>query len=193
MSHLRLYGRVGWLILPVVAAGMAHVLILKTRLLARLAVPVDGGFQWNGRPLLGGNKTWRGFLLMTLATGCLASIQARVENKVGNLSPGRVKSRTPLPPWLAGAAMGLAYSLAELPNSFVKRRLGIVPGGLGGRLRIVQYIVDQTDSVFGCVLVARWIHRLRREEVAPAFLLGTVIHIGVDLLTYRIGIKRRKS
>lgn len=190
---MRLYGRVGWLILPVLAAGTAHVLILKVRLLAGLAVPVDGGFQWNGRPLLGRNKTWRGFLLMTLATSCFTSIQSRVEYRVLNLMPGAVKSRRLLPPWLAGAAMGLAYSLAELPNSFVKRRLGIAPGYLGRRVPVVQYFVDQADSVIGCLLVARWIHRLRREELAAAFLLGTVIHIGVDIVTYRIGIKRRKS
>ena len=36
--------------------------------------------------------------------------------------------------WLAlGLALGLGYSLSELPNSFVKRRLGIPPGGVSKR------------------------------------------------------------
>src|SRR5690349_3834772 len=38
---------------PVTAAGLAHVAVLKLDLLRPLAVPIDGGLMWQGRPLLG--------------------------------------------------------------------------------------------------------------------------------------------
>jgi hypothetical protein len=190
---VRLFCRMGWLILPVVAAGMVHVLVLKRGLMGKLAQPVDGGLYCNGTPILGANKTWRGLLIMTIATSCFTRVQSTIEYRVRKSTLGASAVEALLPSWEAGAAVGLAYSLAELPNSFIKRRLGVVPGSIGERMPVVQYIVDQTDSVLGCLLVLRSIHRLRGEEAAAVFVLGTMIHIGVDQLLYGIGVKRHNG
>jgi hypothetical protein len=96
-------------------------------------------------------------------------------------------------PWLAGSIMGLSYCLAELPNSFVKRRLGIPPGARSARAASVQYVVDQIDSVIGCLVALRVFYRPRRGEMALAFVLGSAIHVGVDRLLHLIGVKRENS
>lgn len=179
-----------WLILPVVMAGLGHVLLLKTRLLQPLALPVDGGRQWKGRPLLGPNKTWRGVLVMTVLTGWLTSLQAATERRM-HLREVGVGRNYRLRPWPAGSIVGLAYCLAELPNSFLKRRLGVPPGGRSERAAHLQYLVDQLDSVIGCLLALRMVYRPQRGEMMPAFVLGSLAHIAVDQLLYRLGVKRR--
>jgi CDP-2,3-bis-(O-geranylgeranyl)-sn-glycerol synthase len=79
-------------------------------------------------------------------------------------------SREHLPSWLTqgvwppqpaqfallGFACGLAFMLAELPNSFVKRQLDVVPGQppSSPSLRAVFFVIDRCDSVLGVLIVA---------------------------------------
>lgn len=185
-------GRVGWLMLPVIMAGLAHVVVLKTDVLRRLALPIDGGKQWRTRPLLGSNKTWRGLLLMSACTAGFTHLQSLV-GRQGHDDLFSVWRDYRVGPWLAGSIMGLSYCLAELPNSFIKRRLGIPPGARSAHAAPVQYVVDQTDSVIGCLVALRTFYRPRRGEVVLAFVLGSAIHIGVDRLLHVIGVKRQNS
>jgi CDP-diacylglycerol--serine O-phosphatidyltransferase len=181
--------RVVWLILPVLLAGLGHVAVLKLELLRWLAQPLDRGWTWRGRPLLGPNKTWRGLLVMASLTGVLTGLQAAVE-RAAHLRRSGVSRRYRPAPWRAGIIIGLAYCLGEIPNSLVKRRLGIPAGRRASRHASVQYVVDQTDSVVGCLAALRLLYRPRRGELALAFVLGSLAHIAIDLLLYRLGIKR---
>ena len=55
---------------------------------------------------------------------------------------------------LIGFLLGLGYSLFELPNSFIKRRLDIKPGKTTNGFKKMFFIfLDQADSVFGVCLV----------------------------------------
>src|SRR4029434_3523287 len=48
-----------------------------------------------------------------------------------------------------GLAMGAAAMLAELPNSFLKRQLGIGPGAAAGGVRGgVVYLLEQGDMLY---------------------------------------------
>ena len=60
--------RAAWLVAPVLAAGLVHVVVLKSGTLGRLAQPLDGGRRLAGRPMLGPSKTWRGVVIMPAAT-----------------------------------------------------------------------------------------------------------------------------
>ena len=54
--------------LPVVAAGLIHVAVIRAGFFPGLArIPLDGGISAGGRPLLGANKTLRGALVMPAA------------------------------------------------------------------------------------------------------------------------------
>src|ERR1700716_3162945 len=152
----RLAGRVAWIVTPVLVAGLGQVVVLKTRLLAGLAVPIDRGLQWRGKPVFGPRKTWRGVIIMTTLSALVAGGQAmaaRHSARLRALSPfdyGRTN------PWLLGFTLGLGYCLAELPNSFVKRRLDIAPAGTTDKWAWLQYPVDQADSVAGCIAALRF-------------------------------------
>ncbi|HZT96513.1 MAG TPA: CDP-archaeol synthase [Chloroflexota bacterium] len=184
--------RVVWLMFPVVAAGATHVVVLKLDLLNRLAIPLDAGASWRGKRIFGDNKTVRGSVLMPVMAACFTSLEAALASRrqAGGFDP-RVEFATT--PWIAGFLVGLAYCLAELPNSFLKRRLDIPAGGHSARGSSVQYAVDQLDSVVGCLLALRAVYRPRRWEMPLACLLGSAIHVGIDLLLYQLGVKTKRG
>ncbi len=187
----RLAGRVAWIVAPVLLAGLGQVVVLKSGFLGSLAVPIDGGLRWRGKPVLGPRKTWRGVVVMSTLSALVAGGQAsaaRRSARVRALSPfdyGRTN------PWLLGFALGLGYCLAELPNSFVKRRLDIAPAGVGDRWGWFQYIVDQSDSVAGCLVALRFFYKPSRLETGLAFSTGLALHVGIDQLMHAWGVKRR--
>jgi len=184
--------RATWLILPVVLGGLGHVAVLKTNVLRSLAVPIDTGARWRGRRLFGANKTWRGVVLMTGLTALTSGAQATLARRNHWASAQQMLQSARFSAWLTGAICGLTYCLAELPNSFVKRQLGIAPGARASRASRLQYVADQADSVAGCLVALRILYRAAASELLTAFALGLTIHIGIDQLIYAIGIKSRR-
>jgi CDP-2,3-bis-(O-geranylgeranyl)-sn-glycerol synthase len=171
-----------WLTAPILIAGLVHVAVITRDLAPGLARPIDGGRRWHGRPLLGGNKTWRGFFVMPAATAITITAQqalAARSPRLAGLAP--LRHRAP-PAWVVGAICGAAYVLAELPNSFAKRRLGIAPGMSAPRARAVQYVVDQLDSVVGCAVAIRMLYRIETMDAAASALLGAACHVAVERL-----------
>ena len=183
--------RATWLVLPVVLGGLGHVAVLKTNVLRSLAVPIDNGARLRGRPVFGENKTWRGIALMTGLTALASGTQAALARRNRWTSALDVLQSARVNAWLTGALCGLTYCLAELPNSFVKRQLGIAPGARATRASRLQYVVDQADSVAGCLVALRLLYRAAARELITAFALGITVHIGIDQLIYAIGVKSR--
>src|SRR6185503_12472904 len=142
-SVTRRVERALWLTAPILIAGLVHVTVITLNLMPELARAIDGGRRWHGRALLGTNKTWRGFLVMPAATAMTIAAQQAIAARSLNLATLVPLRRGAPAAWIVGAICGTAYVLAELPNSFVKRRLGIAPGTSAPRARVVQYVVDQ--------------------------------------------------
>ena len=118
-----------WLALPIIAAGLVHLAVMKLDLLPGLRrLPLDGGLSFRGRRLFGDNKTWRG-AVVTIATTTLAAWG------LAHLSG----CCWPLPvlvpfaeehPLVWGLLLGTGYIVGELPNSFAKRQLDSLFGML---------------------------------------------------------------
>lgn len=181
----------GWLITPVLVAGIGQVAILKAGLLPRLAVPLDLGVQWRGKPVLGPRKTWRGVLAMTTLSALTVRVQATAALRIPRLRAICPFDYREINPWLLGGTLGLGYCIAELPNSFVKRRLGIAPAHTSPRLAWLQYVIDQSDSVAGCLAALRFFYKPTRTETALAFAMGLALHVAVDQLMHTLGVKSR--
>src|SRR5438094_8332250 len=93
----------------------------------RFAVPLDGGLTFRGRRVFGDNKMVRGFLVMAPATGMSFALLAALLSS----SPAGLTGLWPLSPGsyaLLGLWAGIGFMAGELPNSFIKRQLGIAPG-----------------------------------------------------------------
>jgi CDP-diglyceride synthetase len=93
-------------------------------------------------------------------------------------------------PIVLGVLLGLAYALAELPNSFVKRRLGIEPGKRPPRHAAWFALLDQADSAIGCVLVYGWALGLTPGTMLLLLALGPAIHLLVNYTLYLMRLRR---
>src|SRR5688572_19354487 len=112
------------MVAPVLLGGVSNMVFVKMPALDRLKRPIDAGrCAPDGRRILGDNKTWKGLAGMIALSAWWSVL---IDGAIGQLA--WPVAPAPFEPVLLGALLGLAYSLAELPNSFAKRRLDIAPG-----------------------------------------------------------------
>jgi hypothetical protein len=169
----------GWVFLPVAGMPLAHAPVLKFDLLRSLKRPIHAR-------AFGANKTWRGALVMGGGTFVAAIALDRVPEYRRRL-PEEIRAAGPL---RIGALLGLAVWLGELPNSFVKRRLGIAPGGQ--RRSAAGYAIsvfDQADWVPVAALLLRPTWRMSARETAQVFGLVLAVHLPVNVVGYAIGAR----
>jgi hypothetical protein len=174
--------RFAWLAFPVVVAALVHVLVLRFRWLDFLRIPLDAGATWRGRRVFGSNKTVRGAIVMIGVSILVAALQGML--RVPTLEYFDYGAAN-MP--LIGLLMGLGFVVGELPNSLVKRQLGVAPGSHAG---VWHTLADQLDSVVGALLMLAlvWVPPLRVWVVAV--VLGTGLHMAVNGLFVVLGLKR---
>jgi CDP-2,3-bis-(O-geranylgeranyl)-sn-glycerol synthase len=151
------------LILLMVANGAP---VVATQLLgSRGAWPIDGGRRlWDGRPVLGSSKTWRGLAMATAAAAAVAALLGL--------------------PATTGAAVGAAAMLGDLASSFVKRRLDLGPGSRAP-------VVDQVPEALLPLLLCQHLLSLSLGEVLIATALFALLDVGLSPLLFRLGIRAR--
>lgn len=182
-----------FLLLAMSAAGTVHVLWLRTSLSQRFARPVDAGLTFLGRRLFGDNKRVCGFMALPPA----ASASFMLLGGARGLLPDSIGQGLWDLPVLhyagLGLVCGLAFMLAELPNSFIKRQLGIAPGQAPAQpgLRAVILIMDRLDSVLGVLLAASLLVPLPAETWFWVLLLGPAFHAMFSITMHGLGIKAR--
>ncbi|MET1077838.1 MAG: CDP-archaeol synthase [Pseudomonas sp.] len=170
-----------YLMIPLILSGSLHMLVVSRHWLAPLAVPIN-------QPAFGANKTWRGIVVMPLATVPGVYLAQWLEPL---LAEHLLASLVGLNPWLLGLALGIGYVLAELPNSYIKRRLNIQPGKQPERHAFWFGLMDQADSAIGCALVY-WLLLNPGLWVILAFiLLGPLLHLVINLLLYSLGLRKQ--
>jgi CDP-archaeol synthase len=169
----------GWVFLPVLGAPLAHAPVLRADIAPALKRPI------NAR-LFGANKTWRGALAMTGGTLAAALALDRVPAYRRRL-PAPVAAANPA---LVGGVLGVASWLGELPNSFVKRRLGIPPGAQRrSPAGFVISVVDQADWVPTAALLLAPVWRMSAREVAEVCALVVAVHVPLNVIGYAVGAR----
>jgi CDP-diglyceride synthetase len=186
-----------FLISILVIAGAANMVFVKAPFLSGLSRPMDRGIRLHdGKRLFGDNKTWKGFFGMIAITAiCLAaagSLAAKLPD-IQRLSLIPFEDfKSPFTIWFFGGLWGLAYVLAELPNSFLKRRIDIPPGenarGMKGFLCLV---LDQADSVIGCVIVLPLFSSITWPDAFLLVVLGSLIHYLTNLGLFVVHLKQQ--
>jgi len=132
--------------------------------------PMDFGRNFfDGKRVFGKNKTFRGFFF-GWAVGVLVGL---VEGLVfGNADLSVLFSvLTPL-----GALCG------DLAGAFVKRRLGIAPGGL-------LPVIDQVDFVIGAILFSLPLAIIYWELAVAVIIITPPIHLLTNFLAYKLKLK----
>lgn len=188
-----------FVLIPLVGAGILNMLFVNLPLLTSWRVPMDGGkVMSDGKRLFGDNKTWKGFVGMIVTTSaCMSGMELWVKSSDWANDLSIIPFRTfdfPLNGPLYGAIWGLAYVLAELPNSYIKRRVGINAGenrpGLSGNL---FKLMDQSDSVIGCVLVMPLFCPLQLVDGVAVVVLATGVHFVSNIFLFLVGLKKQAA
>jgi hypothetical protein len=169
------------------------MLVVRANLFSFLAVPLDGGVQIGGKRIFGAHKTWRGLLVIVAATIASAGLHAWVESLQPSWAQWNLVDYQVITWWQAGFWWGIAYALSELPNSFLKRRVGIAPGSGGprGARGVFLALMDQADSAIGCSLVAWLALGIALDAALWMMLLGTVVHLVINMLLGLAGLRER--
>lgn len=183
--------------MPVILGGVTNMIFVKLSFVRKHRRPMDAGRYWrDGKRIFGDNKTWYGFMGMILFTACwFAAMGWLVDHwtwlKSNSLLPWDTY-HTPYTEWMIGMLWGFSYVLFELPNSFIKRRLNIPPGqNQKGWLGICFTIIDQADSVIGCMIATYLFYQPSILEAALFLLIGTTVHYIINILLYLFGLKQQ--
>jgi hypothetical protein len=178
--------RPAWAFLPALGGALVHAPILRYDLLPALKLPLDAGAAPGGKRLLGDNKTVRGALVMAGGTFAATLALHRFDWYRRRL-PAELQAAGPV---RHGAALGAAVVLGELPNSILKRRLGIEPGDRrGAALGVALAIHDQADFVLGAWPLFLPVWRMSARQLGEAFATVAAVHAGVNLAGYALGAR----
>ncbi len=169
------------IIFPAALGGILHMIFVKKDWLPFLKIPVN---NW----LFGANKTIRGFILMPLLSipgGYLSYMLFGGSALTINIATT---------PWfIFGLLAGFAYILFELPNSFIKRRMGILPGENAERFSLFFVILDQLDSSIGGAVLALVYFKSPLVTAICVLFLGPVIAYTVKRILFLFGLKKKNS
>jgi hypothetical protein len=194
-----------WLALPTACAAVAHMIVVRRGLFPGLARPLDGGLTLRGHRLFGANKTWRGVAFMPVAAAAFgAAVGGLWGGEVARSGyapldylhileiPGPDGVRRALGHLVVNLALGAAYVAGELPNSFVKRQLGIAPGsrGHGRALEALLLVGDQLDSVLAALGLAMLAFSLDWRVASWGIAVLPGVHFVVTLALRRLRIKK---
>ncbi|MCI0517083.1 MAG: CDP-archaeol synthase [Woeseiaceae bacterium] len=174
-------------------AGAVHVLWLNWARSDLLLAPVDFGARFRGRRVFGDNKRLRGFIALPLAAACAFAVIAEYRHFFPAPLANGLWPLSTLQYAGIGFAAGFAFVLAELPNSFLKRQLGVAPGKVPeqGWQRVLCLLLDRVDSTLGVLIVLSLLAPVPAMTWLWVMLIGPGMHAFFSAMLHRIGVKER--
>jgi hypothetical protein len=176
-----------WIFLPILGALIVHAPVLRFDLFPSWRRPLDGGATFRGHRIFGDNKTWRGVAAMFSGVVLFAVVLSHVPAYWSKL-PGEIQRAGGL---TLGALVGLGAVLGELPNSFLKRQIGVEPGrqrrSLGG---VALTIFDQGDFVPAVWLFLAPVWIMPWRSAALVFVVVVVIHMIANVVGFALGARK---
>jgi len=131
-------------------------------------LPLDFGRNfYDGRPIFGKNKTFRGFFF-GLAVGTTVGVMESI-----------LLAEYPL---YFGFLLSLGALIGDLAGAFLKRRMGISPGEL-------LPIVDQVDFIIGAFVFSLPLKMLSLELALTVLLITPPLHLLTNFAAYKVGLK----
>lgn len=170
------------MIIPVFLAGLTFIILLKKYSDTWPTCPLDMNKEYNGKRIFGKNKTLRGPVIMGFFTGFYGLILSLFFG---------IQANSGL--FLSYMFVGIAYSAGELPNSFVKRQLGIPPGELSDdptKSKIFK-LTDNFDSLLSCGIMYALLFNFSLLTILVSIMIGGLLHFFTDKLMILLGIKKK--
>ncbi|MBA3899217.1 MAG: CDP-archaeol synthase [Bacteroidetes bacterium] len=160
------------LIIPLIISNTIHMVMVKKNAFSFLKAPISEN-------AFGANKTWRGFIALSLLNGLFTMMFLWALGKhslQGN--------------FLFGALLGFVYMLFELPNSYIKRRLGIGAGNSSSKYKWLFAFMDKSDSAIGVCLVFFFWASISIFQLFYLILISIALHALVSMVLVQLKIKK---
>jgi CDP-2,3-bis-(O-geranylgeranyl)-sn-glycerol synthase len=166
-----------WAMLPAYVPNNAAVLAGGGR-------PIDGGWTWNGRRLLGDGKTWRGTAVGTLAGAALALALNAVSPATSTL----LGVELPTFPLTVALALPAGAMAGDIVASFLKRRTGRERGAAFPGLDQLDFVV--VSLLFAFLAAPEWFAEVFTLPVLAVIVVVTpLLHLGTNGIAYALGLK----
>jgi CDP-2,3-bis-(O-geranylgeranyl)-sn-glycerol synthase len=96
---------------------------------------------------------------------------------------------------LLGLLASLGFMLGELPNSFIKRQMGILPGEAAEDLlkKVIFLVIDRIDSVLGMLLAISFAVPTPWQTWLYVIVFGPFIHWFFSYLLFLLKVKGRAA
>ncbi|MFT6746405.1 MAG: hypothetical protein ACJAZ2_000744 [Glaciecola sp.] len=157
--------------LPLIVSNILHMIAVKKDLWSFLSISISAR-------LFGKNKTWRGFVFMITANAILLTLC--------NILLG-FKLEAPI---VLGAVFGFIYLVFELPNSYLKRKVGIKAGDNHQRFKYFFWWIDKSDSTSGLCLVYYLLGYVTGKDAFLMYLILFLTHVLISKLLVYLKIKK---
>lgn len=189
-------GRMYFTMLPLIFAGVTNMIFVKTNFYKKNRKPIDcGKMLRDNRRVFGDNKTWIGFMSMTIFTiifQYLFGVLCNCFQLNSFCDFYLIHGNTAIYNIIVGFWLGFFYVLCELPNSFIKRRLNIDAGKHGsGFVGVLFLIIDQVDSMFGVMFIVCVFSGLGIVQYLSYVTVGALTHIFVNFILCALGVRKK--
>jgi hypothetical protein len=167
-----------WLALGLFIAGVIEAFLWKTSPFQALNIPIQT--DW-----FGANKKWRGLISLPIAMVASVYLLNLLEIVIPALSRQEI-SFSNLNLIEFSLLVGFIFNLAELPNSFVKRRLDIPPGDENNKL---FYFIDHMDSTYGVLILWYFYFHFSLHFILTGLFVTPLLFMGATELRKKLGLK----
>lgn len=171
-----------WFILPAMWSNMAPLWAKRIPFLARFDLPVDANKKLFGKPVLGRNKTYRGFIAgFAFALG-IGFVQWLLSEAFVGINDLEFIEMQLLDYMVLSALLGFGALAGDAIESLLKRQLDIPSGESWVPL-------DQIDYVIGAFVFASPVLVLEPGQYAAAGFIGIILHLTATFIGWKIGLK----
>ncbi|MBN2112309.1 CDP-archaeol synthase [Candidatus Woesearchaeota archaeon] len=167
-----------YFMIPAYLANMAPP--LAKNILKFMAVPIDRGKEWGGKPILGKNKTWRGIFVGT-AVSTLAFLLQKYLYSFESFKAASMIDYSTATIWI-GVLLGFGALFGDSVESFFKRRIGIKSGK--------PWIpFDQTDFTIGALLLTSIVYFPGWANAAIIVIVSAFGHVLINRIGYHLKLR----
>ncbi|MEN9519181.1 MAG: hypothetical protein RLZZ381_1769 [Cyanobacteriota bacterium] len=167
-----------WLALSLFIAGVIEAFLWKTSPFQVLNVPIKAAW-------FGANKKWRGLISLPITMVISVYLLHFIELAYPTLNRQEI-SFSNLNLIEFGLLVGFTFNLAELPNSFIKRRLDIPPGDENNKL---FYFIDHMDSTYGVLILWYFYFHFPLHFIVTGLIVTPLLFMGATELRKKLGLK----
>ena len=178
--------RIFTLTLPILIPGLILIVVLKFKWMCFLDIPIDLKGSLGKKRIFGDNKTIKGFVVMTvMAITVTYVLNIGLKNNL-SLFIHPIFNKQPV---IIGILYSISYTIGELINSFIKRRLNIFSGQANKNFMNLQTFFDLSDGIIVTALMLWLIVCVNLFEILLAASVGIFLHFITDYLMKHLYLK----